>query len=138
MAAIINDLKIRTISVAHFIRPLCIYINKKFKDKIGWAFGLGLERLAMRLFDISDIRLFWNKSEEISAQFGAFSGDFRTFKFATPVRKADPTPFDVAFWIPHGFTENDLYDIVRNCDDEDSIEDVSQIDVFTHPKSGKV
>ena len=36
------------------------------------------------------------------------------------------------------FTENDLYDIVRNCDDEDSIEDVSQIDVFTHPKSGKV
>jgi len=111
--------------------------NGQIVDKMGWAFGLGLERLAMRLFDISDIRLFWNKSEAISAQFGSFSGDFRAFKFATPVRKADPTPFDVAFWIPPGFSENDLYDIVRNCDDEDSIEDVKQIDVFTHPKSGK-
>ena len=25
----------------------------------GWAFGLGLERLAMVLFTIPDIRLFW-------------------------------------------------------------------------------
>ena len=29
--------------------------------KIGWAFGLGLERWAMKLFDIPDIRLFWSK-----------------------------------------------------------------------------
>lgn len=31
--------------------------------QVGWAFGLGLERWAMKLFDIGDIRLFWSKDE---------------------------------------------------------------------------
>ena len=92
----------------------------------------------MRLFGIKDIRLFWNKSEAISDQFSSYSGDFRNFKFIVPERKIDPTPFDVAFWIPDGFDENDFFDIVRNCDNEDSIENVELIDVFTHPKTGKV
>jgi phenylalanyl-tRNA synthetase alpha chain len=30
------------------------------QEGIGYAFGLGLERLAMILFDIQDIRLFWS------------------------------------------------------------------------------
>lgn len=28
-----------------------------------WAFGLGLERFAMKLFDIPDVRLFWSEDE---------------------------------------------------------------------------
>jgi phenylalanyl-tRNA synthetase alpha chain len=28
--------------------------------EVGWAFGLGLERWAMKLFNINDIRLFWS------------------------------------------------------------------------------
>jgi phenylalanyl-tRNA synthetase alpha chain len=28
--------------------------------QVGWAFGLGLERWAMKLFEIPDIRLFWS------------------------------------------------------------------------------
>jgi phenylalanyl-tRNA synthetase alpha chain len=39
--------------------------------EVGWAFGLGLERWAMKLFNISDIRLFWSKDERFISQFKA-------------------------------------------------------------------
>jgi phenylalanyl-tRNA synthetase alpha chain len=39
--------------------------------RIGWAFGLGLERLAMPLFSIPDIRLFWSSDKRFTSQFRA-------------------------------------------------------------------
>lgn len=38
-------------------------------DKVGWAFGLGLERWAMKLYDIPDIRLFWSSDSGFLSQF---------------------------------------------------------------------
>ena len=35
--------------------------GKNIEQEVGWAFGLGLERWAMKLFDIQDIRLFWRR-----------------------------------------------------------------------------
>lgn len=34
-----------------------------------WAFGLGLERLAMVVFGVPDIRLFWTQDERFLSQF---------------------------------------------------------------------
>lgn len=38
-------------------------------ERIGWAFGLGLERLAMCLYSIPDIRLFWSTDSGFLNQF---------------------------------------------------------------------
>lgn len=35
----------------------------------GWAFGMGLERLAMLMFNINDIRWFWNEDESFLSTF---------------------------------------------------------------------
>lgn len=39
------------------------------EERIGWAFGIGMERLAMRLYNIPDIRLFWSQDSGFLQQF---------------------------------------------------------------------
>ena len=74
----------------------------------GWAFGLGLERLAMVLFDIPDIRLFWSEDSRFNEQFRP--GEVTKFK---PFSKYPPCYKDVTFWKPENFHENDLCDKIR-------------------------
>ncbi|XP_078269986.1 phenylalanine--tRNA ligase, mitochondrial isoform X2 [Rhinoraja longicauda] len=104
-------------------------------DRVGYAFGLGLERLAMILYGIPDIRLFWSADERFCRQFQVTHIDQKvTFQ---PLSKYPPLVNDISFWIPHeGYEENDFYDLVRNIAG-DLVEKVTLIDRFSHPKTGK-
>lgn len=142
-------------------QPLLIRANQP--DRIGWAFGIGLERIAMLLFGIPDIRLFWSKDARFLRQFD----EKEPIKRFQPFSKHPAAPRDVAFWLPPtlagpvvadtpaaassapsaaggqqkepviagapAFHENDLMEVVRTIAG-DSVEDVRLIDDFTHPK----
>ncbi|KAG6820357.1 hypothetical protein H0H93_001549 [Arthromyces matolae] len=102
-------------------------------NKIGWAFGLGLERIAMILYSIPDIRLFWSSDPRFLSQFE--DGKITTFKSYSKY----PSCFkDVSFWHPNGQNvhENDFCDLVRDVTG-DIVEDVKKIDEFVHPKTGR-
>ncbi|PHJ24281.1 ferredoxin-fold anticodon binding domain-containing protein [Cystoisospora suis] len=60
----------------------------------GWAFGLGLERLCMRLFGIDDIRLFWSTDSRFTDQFA--DGQVRHF---LPFSSMPPVYKDISFWV---------------------------------------
>jgi len=105
-------------------------------DQPGWAFGLGLERLAMILFSIPDIRLFWSTDERFHKQFT--SGKIVTFESYS---KYPPCLKDISFWtslegVESTFHVNDLNEIVRDVGG-DIVEQVELIDEFVHPKTGR-
>ncbi|KAG1772678.1 hypothetical protein EDD22DRAFT_378063 [Suillus occidentalis] len=107
--------------------------NANVSDKLGWAFGLGLERIAMVLYSIPDIRLFWSQDPRFLSQFK--QGEITTFK---PYSKYPACFKDVSFWLPEGqgLHENDFCDLVRDVAG-DVVEDVKLMDNFTHPKTNR-
>lgn len=140
--------------------------NAGLKDRIGWAWGIGIERLAMLLFNVPDIRLFWSQDERFLNQFS--EGKITCFE---PFSKYPPCYKDISFWVrpspagaspvgaesssgaaaaaggdskkaspaetqPAAFHENDIMEIVRDVAGT-LVEDVKLVDEFVHPKNGK-
>ncbi|KAE8597826.1 hypothetical protein XENTR_v10016616 [Xenopus tropicalis] len=104
-------------------------------NKIGWAFGLGLERLAMILYGIPDIRLFWSENELFLKQFQV--ADINQQITFQPLSKYPCLTNDISFWLPEeGYSENDFYDLVRSIGG-DLVEKVTLVDQFKHPKTQK-
>ena len=97
----------------------------------GWAFGLGLERLAMVLFQIPDIRLFWSEDQRFHKQFVA--GKIVAFK---PYSKYPACLKDISFWISDNFHVNNFNEVIRDIAG-DLVEHMELIDAFSHPKTGR-
>lgn len=122
--------------------------NADVPDQLGWAFGIGLERIAMLLFEIPDIRLFWSKDPRFLDQFKGVSDDLDKLRKFVPFSKYPASYKDVAFWLKSSssaaggggkeveFHENDVMEIVRDVAG-DIVEDVRMTDSFTHPKTGR-
>ncbi|XP_045610888.1 phenylalanine--tRNA ligase, mitochondrial isoform X2 [Procambarus clarkii] len=110
-----------------------ILFNTGAEDKIGWAFGLGLERWAMKLYGIPDIRLFWSTDSGFLSQFH-FDDPTTNVKYKT-VSKFMQCSNDISFWLPVDghYHSSDFFDLVRAVGG-DIVEQVHLIDAFTHPK----
>jgi phenylalanyl-tRNA synthetase alpha chain len=104
-----------------------------------WAFGVGLERLAMILFEIPDIRLFWSTHPRFLDQFSP--GKIVKFK---PFSNLPSQKKDISFWINEKFLvkdtdvlrwiqDNDFFEIIRG-KSGDLVESVTLMDSFYHKK----
>jgi len=105
--------------------------NTGWSNYHGWAFGIGIERLAMRMFSITDIRQFWSEDPRFLQQYS--DNEVRKFE---PYSKFPPCYKDISFWIPDDFVENDFMEIVRE-GGGDLVEEVKLIDEFENKKTGR-
>ena len=74
----------------------------------GWAFGFGIERLAILSLNLPDIRLLWSNDERVKKQLVLG----QTYK---EVSKYPPIKRDISFIVNKSeFTPNDYFDLARD------------------------
>lgn len=99
----------------------------------GWAFGFGIERLAIASMALPDIRLLWSTDERIQRQL-VLGHEFKE------VSKYPPIVRDISFIVSGDFVPNNYFDLVREtCGD--IVEEVALIDRYENEEkfgAGKV
>jgi phenylalanyl-tRNA synthetase alpha chain len=88
----------------------------------GWAFGFGIERLAIISMSLPDIRLLWSDDPRVNEQL----------KLGTPyheVSKFPPVVRDISFVVPKSFIPNDYFDLIREVGGV-MVENVALIDKY--------
>jgi phenylalanyl-tRNA synthetase alpha chain len=123
--------------------------NNNLENKKAFAFGLGLDRLAMVLFEIPDIRYLWLDNPKFLSQFE--SGKIVKF---TPFSNLDKICKDISFYVDNNdlvenkdnndpdskdliwTKENTFFDLLRSIAD-DSLENVDRFDTFYNKKKDK-
>ncbi|MEK7501037.1 MAG: hypothetical protein AAB642_02845, partial [Patescibacteria group bacterium] len=88
----------------------------------GWAFGFGLERLAIVSMSLPDIRLLWSQDERVKRQLKLGS------KFKE-VSKFPPISRDISFAVDKSFVPNNYFDLIRDIGG-DLVEEVQLLDKY--------
>lgn len=89
----------------------------------GWAFGFGLERLAMVKMGISDIRVLWSNDLRIVNQFKDINSKYKEVSRYPEISR------DISFVINKNINLNNYYEIVRDFA-QNLIEEVKLIDSY--------
>jgi phenylalanyl-tRNA synthetase alpha chain len=104
--------------------------NMGLKGYHGWAFGFGLERLAMISMELPDIRLLWSTDERIKKQLVLGQKYVEVSKFP-------PVPRDISFIVNKDFVPNNYFDLIRELGG-DLVEQVELMDKYENDeKFGK-
>lgn len=99
----------------------------------GWAFGFGLERLAIISMELPDIRLLWSEDERVKKQLKLGQKFAEVSKYPAVVR-------DISFVVAKGFVPNNYFDLVRETAG-DLVEQVELLDTYENEEklgAGKV
>jgi phenylalanyl-tRNA synthetase alpha chain len=88
----------------------------------GWAFGFGLERLAILSMDLPDIRLLWSDDPRVKKQLKLGQ------KFVE-VSKFPPVTRDISFIVNSDFVPNNYFDLIRDIGG-DLVEQVELLDKY--------
>lgn len=73
----------------------------------GWAFGFGLERLAIASMELPDIRLLWSEDKRVKRQL-------RLGNKFQEVSKFPPITRDISFVVNKDFVPNNYFDLIRD------------------------
>lgn len=92
----------------------------------GWAFGFGLERLAIASMDLPDIRLLWSDDPRVKKQLKLG----RKFE---EVSKYPPITRDISFVVDKSFVPNNYFDLIREVG-KDLVEEVKLLDKYEDEK----
>lgn len=96
----------------------------------GWAFGFGLERLAIVSMELPDIRLLWSQDERVKKQL-VLGNKFQE------VSKFPPITRDISFIVDKDFVPNNYFDLIRDIGG-DLVEEVKLLDRYENAeKFGK-
>ena len=99
-----------------------VLANLGLKDYNGWAFGFGLERLAILSMDLPDIRLLWSDDPRVKKQL-------KLGHQYEEVSKYPPITRDLSFIVPNNFVPNNYFDLIRDLGGS-LVEEVSLLDKY--------
>jgi len=99
----------------------------------GWAFGFGLERLAILSMNLPDIRLLWSGDERVKRQLKLGNRYKEVSKYPAITR-------DISFVVSSDFEPNNYFDLIRDIGG-DLVEEVALLDKYENAEkfgAGKV